>query len=40
MPPEPRPALWRQLVWMAIIWIASVGTLAMVAAVIRWWLKP
>lgn len=40
MAPEPRPDLWRQLAWMGVIWAASVGTLAMVAAVIRWWLKP
>ena len=32
--------LWKRLAWMAGIWAASVLTLAAVAGVVRWWLKP
>jgi len=30
----------KSLAWMAAIWSASVGTLAVVAWVLRRWLKP
>lgn len=35
--PEDAP-LWKRLGWMAAIWGISVGTLGIVAMVIRWWL--
>ena len=35
-PPGP---LWRRLAWMAAIWAASVSALAVVAGVIRFWLR-
>jgi hypothetical protein len=31
--------LWKRLAWMAGIWTASVLSLALIAALIRWWLK-
>jgi len=32
--------LWKRLGWMLGIWIASVAALGLVAALIRWALKP
>lgn len=29
-----------RLLWFALIWLASVATLAMVATLIRWAIKP
>ena len=31
--------LWKRLAWMAGIWAASVAALAVVATVLRFWLK-
>lgn len=31
--------LWKRLAWMAAIWFASVGSLAVVALAIRWWIR-
>lgn len=30
--------LWKRLAWMSGIWVVSVSALALVAAIIRWWL--
>ncbi|WP_293921935.1 DUF2474 domain-containing protein [Sphingobium sp. UBA5915] len=35
----PHP-LWKRLGWLIAIWTMSVGSLALVGGVIRYWLKP
>jgi len=32
-------SLWKRLLWLVAIWAASVTTLGVVAAVLRYWLK-
>jgi hypothetical protein len=32
--------VWKRLAWMAGIWLASVIALALVAGIIRLWLRP
>jgi len=34
--PDP---LWKRLIWLIAIWMMSVGLLALVGGVIRYWLK-
>ena len=40
MPPEPPSApLARRLLWFAALWLAGVGCVAIVAFILRVWLK-
>lgn len=32
------PRWWVRVAWLAAIWAASVASLALVAALLRWWL--
>lgn len=40
-PPDPAPrSLTRRLIWFVALWIAGVGTVALVAFVLRLWIAP
>jgi hypothetical protein len=38
--PQSQPSLPRRLAWFVALWLAGTGTVAIVAFVLRLWLKP
>ena len=39
-PVEQRTPLAQRLMWFVLLWLGGVGAVAVVAAVLRLWLKP